>query len=104
MPAHRDGWQWEPHAVEGGDIEVARQQLRRLMRDAESTVAEDLCGAGWLTVLDGPLYGIRRRRSLPLIGYVKTHRRRLLAPDLWVRVPGLSAGERSGLFALPADL
>ena len=44
LPAHRDGWQWEPHAVEGGDIEVARQQLRRLMRDAESTVAEELCG------------------------------------------------------------
>ena len=53
LPAHRDGWQWEPHAVEGGDIEVARQQLRRLMRDAESSVAEELCGAGWLTVLDG---------------------------------------------------
>ena len=27
LPDHRDGWQWEPHAVEGGDIEVARQQL-----------------------------------------------------------------------------
>ena len=66
LPAHRAGWQWEPHAVEGGDIEAARQQLRRLMRDAESTVAEELCGDGWLTVLDGPLYGIRRRRSLPL--------------------------------------
>ena len=104
LPDHRDGWQWEPHAVDGSDIEVARQQLRRLMRDAESTVAEELCDDGWLTVLDGPLYGIRRRRRLPFLGYVKTHHRRLLAADLWMRVPGLSVGERSGLFALPDDL
>ena len=47
---------------------------------------------------------IRHRRSLPFIGYVKTHHRRLLAPDLWLQVPGLSVGERSGLFALPDDL
>lgn len=90
LPDHRDGWGWEPHAVEGSDIEVARQHLRRLMRGAESAIAERLCGDNWLTVLDGPLYGIRRRRSLPFIGYVKTHHRRLLAPDLWLRVPGLS--------------
>ena len=31
--------------VEGGDIEVARQQLRRLLCDAESTVVEELCFA-----------------------------------------------------------
>ena len=55
-------------------------------------------------MLDGPLYGIRRRRSLSFIRYVKTHHRRLLALDLWLRVPGLSVGERSGLFALPDDL
>ena len=82
LPDHRDGWRWEPHAVEGADP------------------AAD----GRLTVLDGPLYGIRRRRSLPFIGYVKTHHRRLLALDLWLRVPGLSVGERSGLFVLPDDL
>ena len=101
LPDHRDGWGWEPHAVEGSDIEVARRHLRRLMRDAESAIAERLCGDGWLTVLDGPLYGIRHRRNLPVLGYVKTHHRRMLATDLWTRVPGLAVGERSGLFALP---
>ena len=30
-------------------------------------------GSGWLTVLDGPLHGIRHRRGLPVIGYLKTH-------------------------------
>ena len=43
---------------------------------------------------------IRHRRGLPVIGYVKTHHRRMLAREHWVRVPELTAGERSGLFAM----
>ncbi len=104
LPDHRDGWRWEPHAVDGGDIEAARQRLRRLMRGAEADVAEDLANGGWLTVLDGPLHGIRHRRGLPVIGYVKTHHRRMLAHEHWTRVPALAAGERSGLFAMRDDL
>ncbi len=104
LPHHPHGWQWEPYAVEGADIEAARQQLQHLMRDAETGIAEELCAAGWLTVLDGPLHGIRHRRDLPLVGYVKTHHRRLLADNQWIRVPQLSVGERSGLFALPDEL
>ena len=74
LPDHRDGWRWEPYAVDGTDVEAARQQLQRLMRDAEADIAEALSNAGWLTVLDGPLHGIRHRRGLAIIGYVKTHR------------------------------
>ena len=70
------------------------------MRDAEADIAEALSNEGWLTVLDGPLHGIRHRRGLPVIGYVKTHHRRMLAREHWVRVPELTAGERSGLFAM----
>ena len=70
------------------------------MRDAEADIAEALSNAGWLTVLDGPLHGIRHRRGLAIIGYVKTHHRRMLAGEHWVRVPDLTAGERSGLFAM----
>ena len=36
LPDHRDGWRWEPYAVDGSDVEAARQQLQRLMRDAEA--------------------------------------------------------------------
>ena len=54
----------------------------------------------WLTVLDGPLHGIRHRRGLAIIGYVKTYHRRMLARQHWVRVPELTAGERSSLFAM----
>ena len=100
LPDHRDGWRWEPFAVDGTDVEAARQQLQRLMRDAEADIAEALSNEGWLTVLDGPLHGIRHRRGLPVIGYVKTHHRRMLTREHWVRVPELVAGERSGLFAM----
>ena len=72
LPDHRDGWRWDQYAVDGSDVEAARQQLQRLMRDAEADIAEALSNEGWLTVLDGPLHGIRHRRGLPVIGYVKT--------------------------------
>lgn len=104
LPDHRDGWRWEPYAVEGADVETARQHLQRLMRDAESDVAERLCADGWLTVLDGPLHGIRHRRGLPVVGYVKTHRRRMLAPGPWAQTPRLAVRERSGLFAMSGEL
>ena len=29
LPDHRDGWRWEPFAVDGTDVEAARQQLQR---------------------------------------------------------------------------
>ena len=38
LPDHRDGWRWEPYAVDGADVEAARQQLQRLMRDAEADI------------------------------------------------------------------
>ena len=72
LPDHRDGWRWEPYAVDGADVEAARQQLQRLMRDAEADIAEALSSEGWLT----------------------THHRRMLTR------PELTAGERSGLFAM----
>ena len=100
LPDHRNGWRWEPYAVDGADVESARQQLQRLMRDAEADIAEALSNEGWLTVVDGPLHGIRHRRGLPVVGYVKTHHRRILAREHWLRVPELAAGERSGLFAM----
>ena len=28
LPDHRDGWRWEPYAVDGTDVEAARQQLQ----------------------------------------------------------------------------
>lgn len=104
LPEQSGGWRWDPFAVPGDDLVAARQHLQRLMRDAEADLAEALCGEGWLTVLDGPLHGIRHRRGLPIVGYVKTHHRRTLSPEHWARVPRLGVGERSGLFGMGDDV
>ena len=59
---YRDGWRWEPYAVDGTDVEPARQQLQRLMRDAEADIAEALSNDGLLTVLeDAPPPHVRPR-------------------------------------------
>lgn len=104
LPPQPGGWEWEAVAVEGDDVEVARQRLQRRMREAEGALAERLCDAGWLTVVDGPLNNVRRTRTVPIVGYVKTHHRRMLAADTWARVPELEVGQRSSLFAIGADL
>lgn len=104
LPPQPGGWAWESIAVEGDDVEVARQRLQRRMRDAEGVLAERLCEAGWLTLVDGPLNNVRRTRTVPIVGYVKTHHRRMLAAADWARVPELLVGQRSSLFAIGEDL
>ena len=63
-----------------------------------NNIAETLSNAaGWLTVLDGPLHGISgTAAALVIIGYVKTHHRRMLAREHWIRVPELAAGGTVG--------
>ncbi len=104
LPPQRNGWSWTSDAVEGNDLSMAQQRLQRRMRDAEGELAERLCTAGWSTVVDGPLNNVRRTRTVPIIGYVKTHHRRLLDADNWARVPQLAVGQRSSVFALADDL
>lgn len=104
LPDQPGGWSWTSVAVEGVDLELARQRLQRLMRTAEGEIAEDLCDEGWLTVVDGPLNNVRRVRTTPIIGYVKTHHRPMLDADNWARVPTLAVGQRSSLFAMGEEL
>ena len=61
-----------------------------------NSIAETLSNAGCLTVLDGPLHDSRHRRGLAIIGYVKTHHRRMFAREYWVRVPELTPGGGRG--------
>lgn len=104
LPPQPGGWSWLPDAVEGNDLELARQRLQRRMRDGEGQLAEGLCSDGWSAVLDGPLNNVRRTRAVPIVGYVKTHHRRLLDGANWARVPLLEPGQRSSVFALGGDL
>jgi hypothetical protein len=104
LPEQPAGWSWVADAVEGEDMPLARQRLQRRMRDAEGELAEQLCEEGRATVVDGPLNNVRRTRTVPIIGYVKTHQRRMLAPENWARVPHLGVRQRSGVFAAADDL
>ena len=104
LPDQPDGWRWDAYSVEKGDVDAARQQLQRRMRGAEGRIAERLCAEGRLAVIDGPLHHVRRGRVAAVVGYVKTHRRRMLREGQWAAVPRLSVGERSGLFAKDGDL
>lgn len=104
LPPQPGGWEWEADSITGTELESARDRLRRRMRDVEAEIAEGLAAREWLTVIDGPLHNIRRTRALPVIGYVKTHHRPMLAAAAWRQVPELQLGERSGLFAMRDDL
>ena len=104
LPPQPGGWQWEADSITGTEMEAASERLRRRMRDVEAEIAEGLAAREWLTVIDGPLHYIRRTRALPVIGYVKTHHRPMLAAAAWRQVPDLQLGERSGLFAMRDDL
>ena len=104
LPTQAGGWQWEADSIAGTEMEAARDRLRHRMRDTEAAIAEGLCAEGWLTIIDGPLYHIRSTRTLPVIGYVKTHHRPMLAPDVWIQVPRLASGQRSGLFAMRDEM
>ena len=100
LPSQQNGWRWDAHTTEDEEPDAARLYLQRRMRDAEGRIAERLCEQGWFTVIDGPLHNIRQTRAQPVVGYVKTHHRRLLAASDWAAIPSLAVGERSRLFAL----
>lgn len=98
----RHGFHWTSQSVARTDPAEPLNALQEVMRDAEATLAQELSGAGWLVVLDGPLNRIRTFTKM-VVGYAKTHRRRLLPDDQHVRVPGLDVGERCPIWAVGED-
>lgn len=102
LPAQPAGWRWTPLSVRG-DIDDARSKLRTQMRDAEGSLGEALSLDGWLTVIDGPLSNVRKSRNVAVVGYVKTHHRRMLELSAWTRVPELRPGQRSSMFAVSGN-
>ena len=103
LPPSPGGWDWMSLSVEAEEPRKASDHLQRLMRDTEAEIADRLLADGWLTVFDGPLHGIHRSRTTPVVGYVKTHRRRTLAAEHWRTVPRLRVGERTSLFHMKGE-
>ncbi len=102
LPTQPGGWNWQSGCVDSDEPDAPLQELQQRMRQAEGRLAETMCEDGYLTIVDGPLSYVRSR-DLPVVGYVKTHSRSLLATEHHLRVPELSAGQRTSLFALGAD-
>ena len=103
LPTLDGGWSWTTRSTADHSPRAPLAALQTRMREAEGRLAEQLCDDGWTTVVDGPLNYVRSR-DLPVLGFVKTHHRALLAPGDHVRVPGLEAGQRTSLFAERPDV
>jgi hypothetical protein len=99
LPESAAGWRWQAVSIPDVEPDAPLHELQHRMRVAEAELAEDLARSQVLTVLDGTLLLVRSS-DLPIVGYVKTHHRALLAPEDHVRVPRLRAGERTTLFRL----
>jgi hypothetical protein len=96
---------WPVIRVSRGELPVLQQAVQGPLTELEvrvavaarsaGSVADD---AGDLLVVDGPLRG---RAHLPrTIGYVKTHQRQYLPPELTAVVTALAPGQRSPVFRL----
>jgi hypothetical protein len=74
------------------------KRLQALMSGAEARLASTLAGAGHLVLLDGTLKYAAAYQQSGIVGYVKTHHRRLLPEAEAKRLPDLPAGHRTSLF------
>ena len=102
LPEVRGGWAWAVASVADVHPDAPLKELQTRMRQEEGRLAEELCAAGFLTVVDGPLNFVRSR-DLPVVGFVKTHHRALLGPEQHRKIPMLGPGQRSSLFRLGQD-
>jgi hypothetical protein len=102
LPTQPGGWTWSVESTASTDPDGPLAELQQRMRRAESALAARLSAEGFLTILDGPLTFVRSS-NMAVVGYVKTHHRRLLDPETHRAVPWLDAGERTSVFTVGAD-
>jgi hypothetical protein len=96
------GFAWVSRSVDDEAPDAPLKQIQERMRREEVMLAEDLSRQGFRVVLDGPLFYVRSW-DLPIVGYIKTHSRALLEPDMHKLIPSLRPGERSTIFRLGDD-
>ncbi len=96
------GFAWVNRSVDDEAPDAPLKQLQERMRREEVMLAEELSRQELRVVLDGPLFYVRSW-DLPIVGYVKTHSRALLEPDMHKLIPSLRPGERSTMFRLGDD-
>lgn len=95
MPAVSPALVYESRSVPGARPEDLRQGLETLRGSTEIELARELAGQGLLVIADGPL-GVLE--PLDVVGFIKSHQKAYLTPDLEPVVRGLAKGERTPLF------
>jgi hypothetical protein len=96
------GFEWVSRSVDDDAPDAPLKQIQERMRRAEVMLAEELSWQGLRVILDGPLFYVRSW-DLPIVGYIKTHSRALLEPEMHKQIPTLQPGERSTIFRLGDD-
>lgn len=99
LPDVAGGYHWVSASTPLTTPKAPLDELQVRMRSHEGRLAEELCAAGYLTLVDGPLFYVRSR-DRPVVGITKTHHRRLLPPAHHQRVGLLGPGQRTSLFRL----
>lgn len=99
LPAVAGGWTWAAESVASTEPDAPVRTLQTRMRQNEARLTEDLASAGWHVVVDGPLHYVRYS-NLAVTGFVKTHARAYLAPDVHRTVRNLRAGQRTSIFVV----
>lgn len=94
----RDPARYHGASVQGEEHKHLDKGLRALLAELEANVSGQTREPDDLLVVDGRLRG---RRTLPrAIGYIKTHSRSYLPPELTRVVTGLKPGQRTPVFRI----
>lgn len=92
--------QYRPCAVATDGVDALLAELHEAMGTLEARVAAEADDGADLVVVDGPL---TRLPAMPrAVGYVKTHHRSYLPPELDAVVAALGPGQRTPLFVTSA--
>ncbi|HLF69714.1 MAG TPA: hypothetical protein VI541_02025 [Actinomycetota bacterium] len=86
---------YESRSVQGSRPEELRMGIENLRSEHEDEMARRLAGEGYLVIADGPA---RIREKLEVVGFIKSHQKTYLNPDLDQVVADLPAGGRTPLF------
>jgi hypothetical protein len=99
LPEVPGGWRWESMSISRTEIHAPLRALETRMTGKERELAEELAEKHRLTLVDGTLKPLRNR-PLRVVGYVKTHHRRLLEGAQHRQVPNMDVGWRTSLFTV----
>jgi hypothetical protein len=99
LPDVAGGYHWVSASTPLTTPKAPLDELQERMRASEGRLTDDLCAAGYLTLVDGPIYYVRSR-DVPVVGVIKTHHQRLLPPAHHTKVGDLAPGQRTSLFRM----